>query len=118
MNTFLTGRNQFDAQISAQEWLPGTCEAIIEAAARRMVAVEGAYTTAVRLQRLADIAAAIDVKPIEHWTAPARHETVDACLEPEDDAPAPQPLIVRLWNSYGAAFAYLIGVAVGMGFAP
>lgn len=112
MNTFLTGRNQFDDQINRDQWYGGTCEAIVEAAARRMVKVEGAHKTAVRLQRLADIVAAIDVKPIEHWHQPAP-AAVEACLEPE--AEDPQPLLVtRLWNSYGHSIAYLAGLAVGI----
>lgn len=54
-DSFFTARNSFDHQVA--NWMPGTCEEVMEAAARRMLVKTGPRQTAERIQRLADIVA-------------------------------------------------------------
>ena len=45
----------------------GACESMIEACARQMARQKGTISAAVRVQRIADICAGVNVMPIEHW---------------------------------------------------
>jgi len=64
-DSFFTSINHFDEQIST--FSMGTCESMIEACARQMARQKGTISAAVRLQRVADVCAGVNVMPIEHW---------------------------------------------------
>lgn len=69
-DSFFTSINHFDEQIST--FSMGTCESMIEACARQMARQKGTISAAVRLQRVADVCAGVNVMPIEHWNQKAK----------------------------------------------
>jgi hypothetical protein len=81
-DSFFSARNHFDEQIERDKFTVGNCESLVEATTRRMVKLHGPLSTAVRIQRIADICAGAHVLPIEHW------KTVDH-TPPAAQQPAP-----------------------------
>lgn len=62
---FFSERSTIDREFN--ELSTDLCQAIIDAALRRIVLLEGPWVGAVRLQRLADICAAENVQEIDFW---------------------------------------------------
>lgn len=69
---FFTDRGALDRQLERHGFSAGFCQFLIEGAVRRLAQLEGPTATAVRLQRLADICAVADMKPLSHWWKPQR----------------------------------------------
>lgn len=98
-DSFFTSINHFDEQITT--FSMGTCESMIEACARQMAKKKGTITAAVRLQRLADICAGVNVMPIEHWNQKAEQQT------------QPEPASVKKEPRYLLRAASLSAFALG-----
>lgn len=102
-DSFFSGRNGVDRQLDEQEPSADSCQALIEASLRRIVQLEGTMAAAVRMQRLADICAAENVRTIEHW----RMEVPRPRSEPK---PARRQWSLHLLDWYSAG-GCLLGLA-------
>lgn len=71
-DNFLHVRNELDRTLARVRAPADACQYVVEGLVRRMINVEGPTATAVRLQRLVDICAVADMKPLDHWWQPQR----------------------------------------------
>jgi hypothetical protein len=106
-DSFFTSRNHFDAQLEEIGWSAGSCDAMIEACARRMSRLDGPHAAAARIQRVADICAGVHNPAFDF-----RH--IEASLTP---APAgAKPAVKEPWwrRSLFASFAFWLGLFLGL----